>query len=72
VKCDDCLECLDGYVDRELTDDEVAEVRKHLADCPPCEDYYKLQANLKRLVKVCCDQGEAPAHLRSKLRQILF
>ena len=72
MNCDDCLECLDGYVDRELTDVELAEVRKHLADCPPCEDYYKLQTNLKRLVKVCCDQGVAPAHLRSKLRQILF
>jgi mycothiol system anti-sigma-R factor len=72
VNCRDCLQNLDTYVDRELTDDELSEVRRHLADCPPCEDRYLLMANLKRLVKVCCDEGHAPEHLRSKLRQILF
>jgi mycothiol system anti-sigma-R factor len=72
VNCRDCLENLDPYLDRELTEAELAEVKRHLADCPPCEDYYRLQVNVKRLVKVCCDQGQAPAHLRSKLRQILF
>jgi mycothiol system anti-sigma-R factor len=72
VNCRDCLRNLDPYVDRELTDAELAEVRRHLADCPPCEDYYQLKDSLKRLVKVCCDRGKAPEHLRSKLRQILF
>jgi mycothiol system anti-sigma-R factor len=72
VNCDECLEKLDPYLDRELTDHELHEVRRHLADCPPCEDLYQVKDSLKRLVKVCCDQGEAPEHLRSKLRQILF
>jgi mycothiol system anti-sigma-R factor len=72
VNCGDCLERLTPYLDRELTDDELAQVVRHLADCPPCEERYKLQVHLKRLVKVCCDQGTAPEHLRSKLKQILF
>jgi len=72
VNCHDCLEQLDSYLDRELTDAELDEVRRHLADCPPCEDFYQVKEGLKRLVKVCCDQGEAPEALRSKLRQILF
>jgi mycothiol system anti-sigma-R factor len=72
VNCSECLENLDTYVDRELTDAELEEVKRHLAHCPPCVDYYQLRANLKRLVKVCCDRGVAPEHLRSKLRQILF
>lgn len=72
MNCGECLEKLDPYVDRELTEDELAEVRQHLADCPPCEDLYQLRASLKRLVKVCCDEGTAPEHLRSRLRQILF
>ena len=72
MKCRDCLENLDPYVDRELTDAEMAEVKRHLADCPPCEDNYQLKASLHRLVKVCCDQGVAPEQLRSRLRQILF
>jgi len=72
VNCRDCLERLDTYLDRELTDAEVVMVRQHLADCPPCEELYLLQVHVKRLVKVCCDRGEAPASLRSRLRQILF
>jgi mycothiol system anti-sigma-R factor len=72
MNCRDCLQNLDTYVDRELTDDELSEVKRHLSDCPPCEDHYLLKASLKRLVKVCCDEGHAPEHLRSKLRQILF
>jgi mycothiol system anti-sigma-R factor len=71
VNCRDCLKRLDPYLDRELTDAEVAEVRRHLGDCPPCEDSYQLQVHVKRLVKVCCDQGRAPEQLRSRLRQLL-
>jgi mycothiol system anti-sigma-R factor len=71
VNCRDCLQKLDPYLDRELTDAELELVKQHLSKCPPCEDRYLLQVHLKRLVKVCCERGEAPAHLRSKLRQIL-
>lgn len=72
MNCKDCWEKLDRYVDRELTDAELYEVKRHLEDCPHCEDLYRLQLNLRRVVKVCCDQGVAPEHLRSRLRQILF
>lgn len=72
MKCRDCVESLDAYVDRELNDSELQQVRKHLRDCPPCEDVYTLQVGMKRLVKRCCDQGTAPAALRDKLQQILF
>jgi anti-sigma factor (TIGR02949 family) len=72
VNCKDCLEKLDRYVDRELTDQELAEVKDHLQKCPPCDQYYQLEAGVKRLVKLCCDQGQAPPQLRERLNQILF
>ena len=72
MNCQDCLENLDAYVDRELTDAEVVELRRHLEHCPPCEDRYRFEAGLKRLVKVCCEQDHAPVELRDKLREILF
>lgn len=72
MNCDECIERLDRFVDRELTDAEIAEVRRHLAECPPCEDQFHLQVHVKRLVKLSCDQGGAPDHLRARLRQILF
>jgi mycothiol system anti-sigma-R factor len=72
MNCNGCLEKLDPYLDRELTDKELGEVRLHLETCPPCEDTYLLLAGLKRLVKVSCDRGTAPDQLRVKLAQILF
>ncbi len=72
MNCSDCAQKLAGYVDRELTDQEIEEVKRHLAECPPCLDRFQLEMSVKRLVKVCCDQGMAPAHLRARLMQILF
>jgi mycothiol system anti-sigma-R factor len=72
MNCDGCLEKLERYVDRELSDQELSEVQEHLSRCPPCEDIYELKVGLKRLVKLCCDQGTAPPSLRQKLVQILF
>ncbi len=56
---------LNRYVDRELTDAEMEEVRRHLAECPPCQDKFALQAQLKRLVKTECQKATAPQRLRS-------
>ena len=72
MNCTDCIEKLGSYLDRELNEAEVAEVTRHMDDCPPCKDLYEFQAGVKRLVKICCDRGQAPAHLRDKLNQILF
>ena len=72
MNCNDCLQKLDGYVDRKLSDRKLEEVKDHLQRCPPCDQFYQLKVGLKQLVKVCCDQGQAPAHLRERLTQILF
>lgn len=55
---------LHEYLDRELNDAEVEQVRRHLHDCPPCLDKFALQEHLKRLVKVNC-QHSAPERLRN-------
>jgi mycothiol system anti-sigma-R factor len=74
MKCGDCMNKLDLFTDRELSDEEVVEVRQHLDDCPPCKDRFLFEADFKRLIKVSCNQDLelAPESLRTKLRQILF
>lgn len=37
--CEEFAALLDPYVDGELTGEEAARVRAHLADCPGCRDY---------------------------------
>ncbi len=72
MNCGDCINQLDAYVDRELSDAELATVREHLDSCPPCEDTFQLRSDVKRLVRTCCGQEAAPSELRQKLREILF
>jgi mycothiol system anti-sigma-R factor len=71
MRCKDCAEKLDLFVDRELTSTEILEMQLHLESCPDCTDHYEFQANLKRLVKHSCECDAAPPAFREKLRQIL-
>jgi anti-sigma factor (TIGR02949 family) len=72
MNCDDCIERLDPYVDRELTTEEVEEVSMHLLDCPPCERTFERRNDLKRLVKTCLDaETGASSDLRSRLQHLL-
>ena len=71
MRCKDCAEKLDRYVDRELTSTEILEMQLHFEACPDCTDHYEFQAHLKRLVKHSCECDAAPAAFREKLRQIL-
>ena len=38
MNCSDCKEKLDRYVDRELNNTELLELKLHLEGCPPCAD----------------------------------
>jgi mycothiol system anti-sigma-R factor len=66
--CNQTMERLHSYVDRELTEFELIEVRKHLDDCPPCEKHFEFEVNVKRLVHNKGCPEKAPREL---LQQIL-
>lgn len=71
MNCQDCKEKLDRFVDRELNDVDVTEIRFHLDECPDCDHRYEFQAHLKKLVKVSCERDNVPPAFREKLRKIL-
>ncbi len=66
-QCGWAMDRLHEYVDRELSDTEMAEVQQHLEDCPPCGRHFHFQEQLKVLVyrKACPEK--APAHLVSRI-----
>ncbi|MGH7867319.1 MAG: zf-HC2 domain-containing protein [Candidatus Dormibacteraceae bacterium] len=66
------MDRLDSYVDRELSESELAEVLLHLGHCPPCQEIFRLRADMKRLIKLCCDEAKAGTKLRERVRQLLF
>ncbi len=69
----DCRETLDKlyeYLDRELSSQELVEVRQHLDDCPPCRDRFHFEENVLRAVRRCCRDVSAPPSLVEKVRKI--
>ena len=68
--CDETMGRLALYLDRELSDKEVGEVKHHLDDCPPCGQVFDFQAELKRLVRKECCTDDAPARLRAWVRKL--
>ena len=63
----DCIQTLmrlHRYLDRDLTDEEVAEVKRHLDACPPCLHHVHFEDEIRRLVRTKCTGDGAPQRLR--------
>ena len=71
MKCKDCEEKLDRFVDRELSPTEVLELQLHLESCPDCTEHYDFQVHLKRLVRIAGQPEGAPVQ-RVEMCQCLF
>ncbi|GAA3618179.1 MULTISPECIES: mycothiol system anti-sigma-R factor [Kineosporia] len=65
----DCSKVLDQvyeYLDGELGEADLDQIRQHLDDCSPCLQQYDLDVALKALVRRCCRET-APADLRDRI-----
>ena len=66
-RCYETLARLQTFLDRELSDGEIATVRVHLDLCPPCKDVFRFEEHLRRLVKVRCMSDVCPTSLRDQI-----
>lgn len=67
INCRDCLQALNPYLDRELSDDDIVHVRQHLEECGGCLHVYQFQESVRRLVRVRCLEQSAPESLRARI-----
>lgn len=67
INCRNCLQALNSYIDRELSDDDIVEVRQHLEACGGCLHLYQFQESLRQLVRVRCQETSAPDSLRARI-----
>jgi len=67
MNCRDCVTALNPFIDRELSDDDVVQVRAHLEDCGGCLHLYQFEESLRRLVRVRCQEQGAPEGLRQRI-----
>lgn len=66
-ECIDILVQLYRYLDRDLSETEVNEVKQHVSDCPPCGDHVRFEEGLRRLVRAKACGDCAPPHLRAAI-----
>ena len=71
INCRDCQRALNPFLDRELTDDDIAHVRQHLDECRGCFHLHQFQESVRRLVRVRCQELSAPDSLRLKIEMRL-
>jgi mycothiol system anti-sigma-R factor len=67
ITCRDCIQALNPYIDRELSDDDIVHVREHLVACGGCLHVYQFEESLRRLVRVKCQEQAAPESLRARI-----
>ena len=64
--CLHCEEMMQPYLDRILTDEEMAEAEDHLAECEHCRRRYRFEESLRVFVRKAAAEQMSPA-LRQKL-----
>ena len=67
--CEKCEQLLQGYLDRDLTDAEVAVAEGHLNACDYCKRRYRFEAHLRRYIRTSASE-RMPAGLMAKLAEL--
>ncbi|MBA3788514.1 MAG: zf-HC2 domain-containing protein [Actinobacteria bacterium] len=67
--CERCEELLQGYLDRDLSADEVVVAEGHLDGCDYCRRRYRFEERLRRYIRVSASE-RIPAGLRQKLSEL--
>jgi mycothiol system anti-sigma-R factor len=64
--CEKCEEVLQPFLDRKLSDAELAEAEAHLDHCSYCRKRYRFEEKLRMYVRQACAE-EMPPELKAKL-----
>lgn len=72
MNCQEALEHLYEFLDRELTADDERRVREHLTACSPCGDRFDVEQAFLRFIEARCRTRGAPPELRRRILHDLF
>ena len=67
--CEKCEELIQGYLDRDLTKEEVLIAEGHLDGCEYCRRRYRFEAHLRRYIRTTAIE-RMPAGLMAKLAEL--
>lgn len=66
-ECQEALQRLEQYLDGELPQTRVEEIKDHLAECYPCTDRATFEEQLRAIVRRECVE-HAPPQLLDRIR----
>jgi mycothiol system anti-sigma-R factor len=69
-ECSDALERLEAFLDGELPNTDVADLRQHLTACYPCTERASFEEQLRAIVREGCTE-EAPPRLVGRIQAVL-
>jgi len=67
LTCMEAFNRLDDYLDRNLSDPEIALVARHLDECLVCASEYRFEATMLEGLKTRLRRIEVPPHLLSSI-----
>jgi anti-sigma factor RsiW len=70
MTCRELIDVLDDYLDRALSDDLLADLERHLADCVPCRAYLATYRKTRE-VGAAAARIEMPDEMKARLRRFL-
>ncbi|MEP6508591.1 MAG: anti-sigma factor [Gemmatimonadales bacterium] len=71
MKCSECRELIDMYVDDELMPEELDAVRNHIASCEGCAAELQLAQGLSNQIRTNLARFNAPDVLKARIRSAL-
>ncbi len=70
IDCHEAERRLHRYVDRELSEAEMAMVQRHLEACDNCRARFRFEASMRRLVRNAGQNEATPQGLRERIRRL--
>lgn len=71
MRCDDCRDAVNAYLDDELMPDERRAVQEHLASCADCRQEHDVLVATSRKLKEGLVRHRAPDVLKARIRSAL-
>jgi mycothiol system anti-sigma-R factor len=71
LRCAGIQRFVDTYLDSEFADGDRAEFEQHLAECEPCRNRVKIQAEWKVAIRGASPRERAPAALRNRVQRAI-
>jgi mycothiol system anti-sigma-R factor len=66
--CQETLDELERFLDKELPSARVQEILGHIKGCTDCQGAYEFHADLKRVINTKAAENQLPEGLMDKIR----